>query len=82
MSIRDSRAQSVELEWDGSSYTATLTAVSYTHLLMKGAVTVLFGFGCKFEHIQFNTSVFTLKEQNHANFVPELCQLFARFSGR
>ena len=30
---------------------------------MKGAVTVLFGFGCKFEHIQFNTSVFTLKEQ-------------------
>ena len=40
------------------------------------------GFGCKFEHIQFNTSVFTLKEQNHANFVPELCQLFARLSGR
>lgn len=50
--------------------------------LMKGAVTVLFGFGCKFEHIQFNTSVFTLKEQNHANFVPEMCQLFARLSGR
>jgi len=50
--------------------------------LMKGAVTVLFGFGCKFEHIQFNTSVFTLKEQNYANFVPELCQLFARLSGR
>lgn len=44
--------------------------------------TVLFGFGCKFEHIQFNTSVFTLKEQNHANFVPEMCQLFARLSGR
>lgn len=49
---------------------------------MKGAVTVLFGFGCKFEHIQFNTSVFALKEQNHANFVPEMCQLFARLSGR
>mgnify|MGYP006909195717 CR=1 FL=1 len=44
--------------------------------------TVLFGFGCKFEHIQFNTSVFALKEQNHANFVPEMCQLFARLSGR
>jgi hypothetical protein len=27
--------------------------------LMKGAVTVLFGFGCKFEHIQFNTSAIT-----------------------
>ena len=44
--------------------------------LMKGAVTVLFGFGCKFEHIQFNTSVFTLKEQNHlfpncANYLPD-----------
>lgn len=50
--------------------------------LMKGAVTVLFGFGCKFEHIQFNTSAFALKEQNHANFVPEMCQLFARLSGR
>ena len=50
--------------------------------IAEQAGTVLFGFGCKFEHIQFNTSVFTLKEQNHANFVPELCQLFARLSGR
>ncbi len=50
--------------------------------IAEQAGTVLFGFGCKFEHIQFNTSVFALKEQNHANFVPEMCQLFARLSGR
>ena len=45
--------------------------------LMKGAVTVLFGFGCKFEHIQFSTPGFTAQGQECANFIPVFCQLFA-----
>ena len=47
-------------------------------LFLLGVAAAVFS-GCSNQEV---TSVFTLKEQNHANFVPELCQLFARLSGR
>ena len=45
--------------------------------IAEQAGTVLFGFGCKFEHIQFSTPGFTAQGQECANFIPVFCQLFA-----